>query len=179
MCEPFTIAAASFAIGAAQSVSGFLGASQQAKAQTAAYEQNRKNAIQSANDQYAATNQRIIQERASAAASKQDALREQRAATATAKVAAGEAGTSGLSVDALLADYDARTARYTGRVDDNLQATEEQLLREESGIRSNAVGRINSVQPGQKPSFFDAGLRILGQGLDSYGSYQKNTGGSY
>ena len=81
-------------------------------------------------------------------------------------------GVSGLSVDALMAEFDGRAAEYEDRVDQNTEWTMAQLNNEMKGIRANAEDRINSVQQAAKPSFFDAGLRIAGKGLDSYNGFE-------
>jgi len=41
------------------------------------------------------------------------------------------------------------------------------------GQQAQATDRINSVQRAPRPSFLDAGLRIIGSGLDAYSTYQK------
>jgi hypothetical protein len=160
-----------FAIGAAQQVVSYQGQVQAANEQNRMYAENAARANQSARDQMFQTQQRMLQEQASAANEKIDVQREARAAKATAMTAAGESGVSGLSVDALLAEFDGRQAEYEDRIDQNTEWTMTQLNNEMKGIRSNAEDRINSVQRAAKPSFFDAGLRIAGVGLDSYNAY--------
>jgi hypothetical protein len=156
------MAVASFAVSAASTVSGFMG-------QKEMYEQNAKNANESARRQYFDSNMRILQEKQAAALNKSDVTREARAATATARVAAGEAGVSGNSVDALLSEFMGRADDYKGRVNTQTDWSIAQINREKLGIQAQAKDRINSVQ---RPSFLDAGLRILGAGMDSYGVYQ-------
>ncbi|MBB2681892.1 UNVERIFIED_ORG: vacuolar-type H+-ATPase subunit H [Rhizobium esperanzae] len=166
MCDPVSMIG--LAIGAAQQVVSFQAQSQAANEQNRLYADNAKRANQTARDQMFQTQQRMLQEQEKAGAEKADNLRDAREAKATATVAAGEGGVSGLSVDALLAEFDGRAATANDRIDQNTDWTLAQLNNEMKGIRSNAEDRINSVQRAAKPSFFDAGLRIVGEGLDQY-----------
>ncbi|GGD98165.1 virion core protein, T7 gp14 family [Rhizobium anhuiense] len=166
------ISAIGLAIGAATSVVQYQGQVSAAEEQNKLYRDNAARANQNARDQMFQTQQRMLQEQEKAGAEKADNLKEAREAKATATVAAGEAGVSGLSVDALLAEFDGRAAQANDRVDQNTEWTLNQLNNEMKGIRSNAEDRINSVQRAAKPSFFDAGLRIAGAGLDSYNDYK-------
>jgi hypothetical protein len=161
-----------FAIGGIQQAFSYAGDVSAANEQNRMYAENAARANQSARDQMFQTQQRMLQEQASAANEKIDVEREARAAKATAMTAAGESGVSGLSVDALLAEFDGRQAEYEDRIDQNTEWTLTQLNNEMKGIRSNAEDRINSIQRAAKPSFFDAGLRIAGAGLNSYNSYE-------
>ncbi|SCW77041.1 hypothetical protein SAMN02927900_04756 [Rhizobium mongolense subsp. loessense] len=177
MCDPLSMIG--FAIGAAQQAFSYQGQVQAANEQNRMYRENAARANQNARDQMFQTQQRMLQEQEKAGAEKADNLRDAREAKATATAAAGEAGVSGLSVDALLAEFDGRAATANDRVDQNTEWTLNQLNNEMKGIRSNAEDRINSVQRAAKPSFFDAGLRIAGAGLDSYNDYkvrQRTTG---
>ncbi len=160
-----------FGISAASTVVGYMGQSAAADEQNRMYQENAQRANQNARDQMFATQQRMLQEQEAGAAEKIDTMKEARAAKATATVAAGESGVSGLSVDALLSEFDGRAASYNDRVDQNTDWTMNQLNAEMKGIRANAEDRINSVQRAAKPSFWDAGLRIAGAGLDSYNGY--------
>src|SRR5690606_33738031 len=124
---------------------------------------------------YISTQRRMIQEEAAAAAERQEVAREARAARARLLTAAGEGGVSGLSVDALLADYYGREATYMDQSRQQMEWTQQQLVDAMYGIRSQAEDRIHSVPKPVKPSFIDAGLRIAGAGLNAYTKYQKWT----
>jgi len=78
---------------------------------------------------------------------------------------------TGLSVDALLAEYDGRASKANDRIDENTDWTMSQLNTEMKSIQTNAQDRINSVQRAAKPSFFDAGLRIAAAGMDETKGY--------
>lgn len=170
MCDPLSMIG--FAIGAAQQVVSYKAEQSAADQQNQLYRENAMRANQNARDQQFQTQQRMLQEMEQGAVEKSDTLREARAAKATASVAAGEAGVSGLSVDALLAEFDNRAATANDRTDQNTEWTLNQLNNEMKGIRSTAEDRINSVQRSAKPSFFNTGLKIAGAGLDSYNDFK-------
>ncbi|MBW9073294.1 virion core protein, T7 gp14 family [Agrobacterium deltaense] len=114
MCDPITMVAA--ALGTAQTVTGYIGERQAAAAQNAMVRENQKAANANLVREYADVQTRQIQEEDAAAVQKQDISREARAARATTMAAAGEAGVSGLSVDALLADVYGKEATAKDRI---------------------------------------------------------------
>ncbi|TCR92577.1 hypothetical protein [Rhizobium sp. BK376] len=71
MCDPVSLA--SLAIGAASQVTSFMGATQQAKTQNQLAENNRIEANAAASDQYAAIQNRMLQEKAAASRDLEDA----------------------------------------------------------------------------------------------------------
>ena len=78
-----------------------------------------------------------------------DAMR----AVERAKVAAGEAGVSGSTVDMLLNDYEAQRLRATTTINANLDNIEKQIELQKLGASSEAQSRINSIRQGRQPSF--------------------------
>jgi hypothetical protein len=172
MCELTTML--SFAVSAASSVVGYMGQMAQYKQQEAMYEQNRKNAIAAFEDTQRAMTTRQIQEQEAAAATRFDNNLEANAAKATARVAAGESGVSGLSIEGLLAEFSGRSARANDRADQQMDWTMAQLQDEKRSQGFTAVDRINSVPRGQKPFFGDALLRIAGAGVDAYAGYRQS-----
>lgn len=175
MCDPMTMAVSQFVIGAASTVSGYVGQMQEYNKQEQYRQQNIENANQSARDQYNATAMRISQEGDATGVAKQEAARSARAARAKATAAAGEAGVSGYSVDALIKDYYSREGTYSDQLTQQNEWTTDQLVSQYGGIHSQAESRANSIPEPTKPSFLDAGLRILGSGADAFGSYRKLT----
>jgi hypothetical protein len=175
MCGPLVMAIGGLAISAAQTVIGYVGQMQQYRAQMQYYADNAARADADMKRGYISTQRRMIQEEAAAAAERQEVAREARAARARALTAAGEAGVSGLSVDALLADYYGREATYMDQSRHQIDWTHQQLMDSMHGIRSVAEDRINSVPKPVKPSFIDAGLRIAGAGMNTYTQYRKWT----
>lgn len=176
MCDPMTMAIGSFVIGAAQSVMQYMGEMEQFEANERFRKENAERANENAKQEYNANLNRISQEQDASGAQKADVQREARAAVAKATVAAGESGVSGLSVDALLADFYGREGTYVDRLDQQTAWTTEQLAYEQKGVRAKAIDRANSIQPATPPSFLAAGLRIAGAGMDAFGSYGRMTG---
>jgi hypothetical protein len=149
----------------AQAAVGFAAASQQANEQNAYFEQNRLNAIAAMRDRYTAVNNKLLEERTAAS---QDLLEKRVEATkkkATATVAAGEAGVTGLSVDALLSDYDAAQARREASVITNYNIRRGQAEDELDVTYHNTISRINSVRQASKPSPLGFILQGLGGAL--------------
>lgn len=178
MCGPLAIPLVTLAItavGTAASIS-----QQQSQARSTANAQNEfnrqqeKNALTARNQNLSA----LEAERAAALGDTREQINQNqialRKAQATARVSAGEAGVSGLSVDALLRDLGGQ-AGY-----DNATATEN-YLRQNADInarRENAqIGAVNSVtsirNPQiQAPDYLGGALRIGQAGLSAYSDYQ-------
>lgn len=174
MCAPVAMAIASFAIGAAQTVVGFMGEQAAADAQNQYYAENAKAARQATVNQYAHQQNRIIQERRAASQEKQNATVDALKARATAKTAAGEAGVSGLSVDALVQDFYAQEGRYSNSIDNNFQMTSDYLRSEMESTQAQGQSRINSVRRATPPSFLGAAIRIGATALDAFGTYHRS-----
>jgi uncharacterized protein YlxW (UPF0749 family) len=104
-CDPVSMTFGSLALGAVGTVTKFMGDSQQASQQATA----NTAAEQSARDQYVnATQQEALRQQQEAEAVSQRVMAtntELAEKMATARVSAGEAGVSGLSVDSLMRDY--------------------------------------------------------------------------
>jgi len=175
MCPSAALAAASFVIGAAQQVVGFMGQQQQYDAQAEAYKQNALNAQAAARDEYASTQNRLLQEREAAVQERTEASIEALSARSTARTAAGEAGVSGLSVDALLADYYAKEGRNSASIENNLSATQNYLIGEMDSIEARTQSQINSVPIPTPPSFLPTAVGIFSSGLEAFRIYDANT----
>ena len=173
MCHPAAIPIATAVIGAASSGMQFAGARQQAKQQAELQRQSiafaqKKAAMQVTTAQLERQQQveAVAQEKGKAAARGQ-------AAVSKAVVAAGEAGVSGLSVQALMDDY---IRQQTGQVaaltsQDKLYAMRHGLNLQQLGMASEQEIRGLS-RPIEKPSALRAGLGILQSGLGAYGTYK-------
>ncbi len=178
MCEPTTIALAGLAISAASTATGFIGAQQQADAQEEynafQQEQTRLNAEAAYANDFNAEQARLSQEAAADSREIQEAQIDAAKARATARTAAGEAGVSGLSVDALIADFNRSEARFR---DATRQQQEFDTLASRDRLRqadARKQSRINSAvpQPVQRPSFLGAALRIGGAGVSAAGELE-------
>lgn len=170
------MAVAQFAMSAASSVVGFMGEKQQFEQQQQYYKDNRAAANRAAVDAYASNQNKALQERKAASQQLEDLQKEAIQSRATAGVAAGEAGTTGLSVDALINDFYGQEGRYERTLANNYQMNADYLRNEMTVTKANTEGRINSVDQGSKPNFAGAAIRILGGGLDALGQYQRNKG---
>ena len=107
--------------------------------------------------------------------------RESRKRAATAQSTAAEAGVSGASVQALLADYQRKTLAFETNSERNLEFYETNLEDQLESLRMGAEGRIESLRymPAQRPSFLGSALRIGMAGVQGYvaGTRMFGTGG--
>jgi hypothetical protein len=176
MCDPISMIG--LAIGAATQVVGYQAEAAAAEQQNVYYRQNAANANAAARQEQFDTQQRMLQEQEAAAAEKIDIMKEHRAARAKAEVAAGEAGVSGVSVDALMRDIMAQQSNAIDRVDQQTEWSLNQLNREMRAIRTRNQDRINGVQRSAAPSFVSTGLAIGSTALSSFNDYKvrKNRG---
>lgn len=166
MCDPMTIALVGMQVGTIA-----MQHKQQAdaaKLQNAAYEQNRLNATTSLMGNYQQAQERQRQEIASASNAIQQRRMEEMRQGASARAAAGEAGISGFSVDALLRDVSAVGARDVMNTTTNRDWSLTQLNHEMRGARASAENQINSMRRGQKPSALATAFRIGSAGLNGY-----------
>lgn len=179
MCEPTTLALAGLGISAVSTGVSFVGQQQAANAQQDyndyLEEQTRLNAEAAYNDTVRQENAALVETRAAQSQELQEAGIEAAKARATARVAAGEAGVAGLSVDALINDFYRSEARYRDAVrqqgEFDTRARDERLRAADSQRQS----RINSARrpDPQRPSFLGAALRIGGDALGTFGEIRR------
>jgi hypothetical protein len=166
LCDPTAIAIGSLVLGVAGTAGKAKAQNKAAKAEEKAIESNKQSALlayrESSKDislleqQTQDQTNRTIQETDRAA----------RATKALARVSAGEAGVSGISVEALLGDIDRRAGEFRTTSARNLDMVIDSLQREKASGRTIAQGRISSVQPQiAQANPFAIGLEIAGQGL--------------
>ena len=171
MCVP--LAAVGAIAGAATAGLSFVGQRQQARAQMALQSQQIRAAQQKLGFQRtAAILERQQQEQAIAQEKGKVAARGE-AIAARARVSAGEAGVSGLSVQALMDDYIRQQAGQTAALtsQDKLYAMRHGLNLQQLAMASEQEIRGLS-RPIEKPSALRAGLGILQSGLGAYGTYK-------
>lgn len=143
----------SAALSIAGAAAGYAGAQQQAKQQNQLYLENAAEANRAAGDQYSALTHKSVQERnASSQQLFQNSIEGLKARSA-ARTAAGEAGVTGLSVDALLGDLGAQEARKADAIDSQYQMTRDSIRAQMEEVKANTQSRINSVQRAKPPSF--------------------------
>ena len=167
MCLP--LAAIGAIAGVASAGAGYIGQRQQAKAQAAYQAQSaaaeRKRALQ---EQSSIRMQQAQQQEATARELEQVSRKSQEA-LARARVSAGEAGVSGVSVQALMDDYTRQEAGYRAATlrQQELRGVGTQLGLEQAGLASQQR-LIGINQPISKPSFLTAGLEATSRGLSGY-----------
>ena len=179
MCEPVTAAlatisqstmmAASLGVSALTAGAGYAAQSKQAEA-SAVYAQNAQNsAVESMLAQGQDLNAREVQERKATSLRKEEARRRAQSAQATANATSESAG---LSVDALMADYDRQYLNYADSQMQQLGFQTDQIERTREGLQAQAEGRINQAQSQikAKPSL---SMAVAGFGADAMGSYQQ------
>ncbi|MBP2312990.1 virion core protein, T7 gp14 family [Azospirillum soli] len=164
--------AISSAITVASTAASMVGQSQMASAQKAYNRKTADAARQAYKDNIATLQLQRTQEREAASAVLENAGREALQARATQRAAAGEAGVSGLSVDALTRDFMARELNFATNTKTNFQNKSEQIDREMVGARAGAISQINQANaPVNRPNYLEAGLRTGAGVFNSYDRY--------
>jgi hypothetical protein len=87
----------------------------------------------------------------------------------------GETGLGGFSMSALMNQVMNETSQNVVRTGVNRDWSAAQIGREKDGIRSTAIGQMNSTTPGIRPSALAAGLQIAKSGLAAYSDYSDKT----
>lgn len=163
-----TIALAMFGLSAASTAAGFMQAQQQAEAQTQMHNINQKMALENYQRQTYDAGARQLQENEAAGMEMVDRQMQglQQASSAQAQI--GETGLGGFSMAALMNQVMNETSQDVVRTGVNRDWSAAQIGREKEGIRSTAIGQMNSTTPGVRPSALAAGLKIASSGLDIY-----------
>ena len=167
MCDISTV------FGIISGVVGFISDSQKAKDENSRIEaQNEANRKANAANVRAQADILNTQSQQDAEVASQDISKtaiEARKAGATARVASGEAGVSGVSIDALQREFAGSKLRFDDAVSRNFQFS--QLARGDQlrGIQASGTSQVvrNFRQPVAAPSFFGAALRIGGNAATS------------
>tara|TARA_R100000951_G_scaffold39874_1_gene33651 strand:+ start:21 stop:704 length:684 start_codon:yes stop_codon:yes gene_type:complete len=186
MCDPISIAVgsalgatgsatavgmvgASTLIGAGSSIAGYAGQRQQAKQQAAYQAQSIAAAQRKAGFQRTSQILESQQKQLALAQEKGKVTKAAREQLASATVSAGEAGVSGLSVQALMDDYVRQQAGQQVAL-----TTQEKLygLQRGMGLRQLGLASEQEIlglsQPIEKPSLLSAGLGAVSGGLSGY-----------
>lgn len=157
MCEPSIILGA--ALSLAQTGAGLAAEKRNADAQRRANAQRAENVREATVENYAALQARREEERAAAGQKIEENQREALRARERARVAAGEAGVSGLSVDALVRDLGGQEARFAGAVRQNFDAFSAQTEREMEQAERGARAELRSMPEPTPPDYLGAGVR--------------------
>lgn len=174
MCSPtLAIAGISAGISAVSTGMQYAGARQQAKQQAELQRQSIAFAQRKAAMQVTAAQLERQQQVEAVAQEKGKVAARGEAARSRAVVAAGEAGVSGLSVQALMDDYIRQQAGQVAALttQDKLYAMRHGLNLQQLAMASEQEIRGLS-KPIEKPSALRAGLSIMQSGLSAYGTYK-------
>jgi hypothetical protein len=186
MCDPISLAVgsalgatgsatavgmvgASTLLGAGSSIAGYAGQRRQAKAQAAYQAQSIAAAQRKAGFQRTSEILEAQQKRLALAQETGKITKAAREKLASATVSAGEAGVSGLSVQALMDDYVRQQAGLQAAV-----TTQEKLYGLQSGMSLQQIGLASQQeilglsQPISKPSLLTTGLQAISGGLSGY-----------
>ena len=140
----------------------------QLQGQKQAYEANTANAAKSMRLQNQQTNFGIQQQEAADSMKAQQTQSRQLEAASIAAASAGESGTSGNSVDALINSYKSAEGTYMSNLATQQNWNRQQATMNTLGQSAQAQRQINSVA---KPDVIGAALRIGGDSLGAYDRY--------
>jgi hypothetical protein len=152
--------------GIASPLVSYAGQRKQAKAQAQYQKQAQAAERQRFQQEQTSMRMRQAQEREAVGRELEQVSRKSQAALARARVAAGEAGVAGASVQALMDDYMRQEAGYRAAIlrQQELGSISTGLGLEQAGFATQQR-MIGLSQPIEKPSFLTAGLSALSGGL--------------
>jgi hypothetical protein len=171
MCLP--LAAIGAIAGVAGAGAGFIGQRQQAKAQAAYQAQSAAAEQQRALQEQSSIRMQQAQQQEATARELQQVSKKSQEALSRARVSAGEAGVSGVSVQALMDDYTRQEAGYRAATlrQQELTGVGTQLGLEQAGLASQQR-LIGIQQPINRPSLLVSGLQAVSGGLSGYAAGQ-------
>jgi hypothetical protein len=156
MCEPTTLAVLTIASTAATVYQQ----DQAARAQTKANQQTYDSQMLAYNYNLANANVTKQQEAENLAQKKLEINSRVQADQAKATVSAGEAGVSGLSVDALLQELGGAGGRAVSNAETNYLRRDRAIEAEKMNMWSGTASAINSLKTPQGPDYLGAALKI-------------------
>jgi hypothetical protein len=156
MCDPVTMTV----LTVASAVGGLAAQDANARAQAKANQQNYDNQMMTYRYNLANANMNKVQESENLAAKTIEINRDVTNKQATASVAAGEAGVSGLSVDALLAGIEADGGRAVANAETNYLRQDRAIETDKMNAWASAAGTIGQMKTPAAPDFMGAALRI-------------------
>ena len=86
---------------------------------------------------------------------------------------AGEAGVSGMSIAALVADIERTKLNNQNTIGRNFAAIQQQGIYDRKALEAQAQGRVNNMALPTAPSLLGTGLQMAGLGLQGYNKYNK------
>lgn len=171
MCEPTTIAMGTLALSAASAVSTAVAQGQAASAQARANQQNYDNQMQAYNANIANANLTKQQEADATSAKIIENNAAARRDQAKATVAAGEAGVSGLSVNALLGELAGNAGEANTNAMTNYLQRDRAIEMDRMNAWAGTATNVSALKAPQGADYIGAGLKIA----SAYNRY-KNPG---
>lgn len=169
MCDPVTLTVLTVASTAAT----FIGQKQAADAQEAANQQSRNLVIQNQRLQIRALQNQEDEDSRQAGEALRDNAQAADAAAATARVAAGESGVSGLSIDALLGDIVRQESENRFDIQSTQDFRQRQRELDREGVGITATSQVNQLPLVNEPDPFAA---ILTAASSSFGNFSGGGG---
>jgi len=130
-------------------------------------ERNAKLAKRAANSQYSQLGEKYYQEGVGLAAEGEKAAADANAARSRVNAAAAEAGVSGNSVEALLADFSRQEGNYLTALDTQRSFQKSELHYAKQGVRSGLEARLINAAPPARPDFFGQALGAFSNAFSS------------
>ena len=176
MCAPATLALIQIAVGVAAAAAQAQAQNEQAKASAIHAKEQAKQATASLQRKVAVEQYELRGMQDEAAQEKMTNMLATEERVATAVVSAGEAGVTGLSVDALLADYERQEAVLSGRLDHAAESARFRVGRHSGDLGLQTTGRISDISAGQDEgaNYLATGIQIAGTVVDAYGNYARS-----
>lgn len=143
------------------------------KYQNQQYQANKELAGANAVRAYSALQRRNLEEQALATKSIESVTKQAQAARAAARVAAGESGTGGISVDQVYQDFARQEAEYTGNIIRQRVFQQSQLDTEMKAVQLGQQAQtLNATpRPVEQPNLIGALLRIGAESLNAGTNY--------
>jgi len=155
MCPPVIMA-----LQVASVIGSVAAAQSAADAQSSANKRQYENTMRAYRENIAQTNLEHGQEREASMQKLNENDIAARAGMATATVAAGESGVTGMSVDHLMMGLSGKQNRYNSAVTTNYDRVEGALNNQRDNVYANAASTINGLKTPATPDYLGSALRI-------------------
>lgn len=172
MCDPTT---ALVALTVGSGVMDYVGGIQQANAQESANNQSRELIMRNQNLQIQALNNQAEEDAKVTASKIFESNRAAREQQATARVSSGESGVSGLSVDALLGDFDRQAGENSATFMQSLSFADRQRQIDRESIAITSQSQVNQLPFVQRPSLIGAAIKTGANAFQTYSLTNKSS----
>ena len=177
MCDPTSIAVAGLLLSTASATTAYVGQQQQANQQRD-YQKSVQEAQNEAYQQQAsALRQQQNLEAEAAARESQKVAKQTKETLATVKTAAGEAGVTGISVEALVSDFERNSYSQLEAINRQKQLGDISITNQLEAARMGTYNaNIGANSPIARPSFLATALQIGTGAVNSAGTYYQLKG---